>query len=419
MSFRETLQVLKKKSMLITLLMGFSSGLPLLLSWKTLQMWLSYTGGTNQVVGAFALVGLPYSLKFLWAPVIDRFAILGLGRRRGWIVLTQIGLFLSIACLSRINPIENLFLASIIALTISFFAASQDVAVDAYRKESLSEEEFGLGASLYTLGYRVAMWVAGGLALILADVLSWNTVYLLLSFVMLANVAITLWAEEPPPSEGRPRTLKDAVILPLQDFFTRDGAWYLLVFILMYKVGDLMAGNMLPKFYEFHHFTPTEVGIAAKSTAPFSVPAGTFLGGLLLLKLGVHRSLYLFGIVQALSTISFLIVNWLGHNVIALTAVVFFEDFTAGMGSAAFMAFMAALTNVSFSATQFALLSSLAAVPRTVISSITGFIVDYLGWTGFFIFCAASALPGLLMISHIAKLREKEKLKAENPRPSL
>lgn len=409
MSKRDILKSLSQKPMLLAFLMGFSSGLPLLLSSKTLQTWMSYTGGSNQVVGAMALVGLPYALKFIWAPVIDRFSLGKIGRRRSWLIATQLGVFASIAALSRLNPVEDIALASFFAICISFFGASQDTVVDAYRRESLRDEELGLAVSLYTVGYRIAIWVAGGLVLILADWLSWNTVYLMLSGVMLLNVGVVIWADEPAESKYRPRTLRDAVVLPLKDFFTREGAWVILLFILLYKVGDAMAGNMLPKFYAFLAFTPTEVGLAAKSTAPFSVSIGTFLGGLLLLRLGIYRSLLIFGIVQALSTLSFLIVNFFGHNIIALTSVVFFEDFSSGLGSAAFLAYMASLTNVSFTATQYALLSSLTAVPRTVISSITGILVETLGWNGFFTLCALAALPGLWMITYLMRKNDKNR----------
>lgn len=409
MSKRDLFKSLSQKPMLLALLMGFSSGLPYLLSSKTLQTWMSYTGGSNQVVGAMALVGLPYALKFLWAPFIDRFALGTFGLRRGWLIVTQLGVFASVAALSRLNPVEDLALASFFAICISFFGASQDTVVDAYRRETLRDEELGLAISLYTIGYRIAMWVAGGLVLILADWLSWNTVYLMLAGVMLLNVGVVLWADEPTEPKFRPRTLRDAVVLPLKDFFTREGAWLMLLFILLYKVGDAMAGNMLPKFYAYLSFTPTEVGVAAKSTAPFSVSAGTFLGGLLLLQLGIYRSLFIFGVIQALSTLSFLIVNFFGHNLIALTCVVFFEDFSSGMGSAAFIAFMASLTNVNFTATQYALLSSLTAVPRTVISSFTGLLVESLGWNGFFILCSVAALPGLYMITHMIRKMKVQK----------
>ena len=390
--------------MLMTLLMGFSSGLPLLLASKTLQTWMSYTGGTAKAVGAMALVGLPYSLKFLWAPLMDRYTPNRLGRRRGWMFISQLGILLCIIGLSFTNPVEQLFAASLLALGISFFGASQDIAVDAYRRESLNDEELGLGSSFYSMGYRIAMWITGGLALILADFISWNAVYLIMGGAMIVAIGFTFWADEPESSPGAPKTLQDAVFLPLKDFFSRNGAWLFLIFILLYKVGDSMAGNMLPKFYADLGFTKIEVGTIAKTMGPISVVSGTLLGGVLIIKLGIYRSLFIFGILQALSTLSFILLNAMGHSLPTFTGVIFFEDFTGGMGSAAFMAFMASLTNKSFTATQYALLTSLMAVPRTVISSITGYIVDFMGWVGFFLTCAVVALPGLILIYYVSKM---------------
>lgn len=397
------LKALSKKPMLVTLLMGFSCGMPFLLASKTLQTWMSYTGGTTRAVGAMALVSLPYSLKFLWAPIMDRYTINGLGRRRGWLLVAQIGLLLSIVAISFTNPTEQIALTSFFALCISFFGASQDTVVDAYRRETLLDEELGIGSSLYSMGYRIAMWITGGLALILADQLSWNTVYLIMASVMLVAIGFTLWADEPPPAPSSPKTMRDAVVLPLQEFFSRHNAILFLIFVLLYKVGDAMAGNMLPKFYEHLGFTATEVGVIAKTMGPFSVVIGTFVGGALILRLGLYRALFTFGVLQALSTLSFVVLDMSGHSLPALTGVVFFEDFTGGMGSAAFLAFMAVLTNKSFTATQYALLTSLMAVPRTVISAGTGYMVDALGWSGFFLTCAIVALPGLFLITRIKR----------------
>ncbi len=401
MAIKNLFTTLAQKPMRVALLMGFSSGLPLLLTSRTLQSWMSYTGGTNQAVAIIALVGLPYSLKFLWAPFMDRYTISNLGRRRGWIFATQLALFLSIAAISRLNPIEDFAWTAALALIISFFSASQDVVVDAYRRETILDEEQGLATSMYSLGYRIAMWIAGGLVLIMADHISWNTAYLLIAFVMLFSSISVFWADEPPPAQNLPHTLKDAVILPLKDFFGRPQAVTILMFILFYKLGDAMSGNMLAKFYAFHGFSAQEVGIAAKSTVPFSAPAGAFVGGVLILRVGLFRSLFTFGIVQIISTLGFIILNFTPHSIWTLGSVVFFEDFSAGMGSAALVAYMASLTNINFTATQFALMGSLAALPRTFISSVTGVMVDTLGWTAFFAVCGVMALPGLMLIRYL------------------
>jgi MFS transporter, PAT family, beta-lactamase induction signal transducer AmpG len=406
-SFKDLKAALVQKPMMATLVMGFSSGVPYLLASKTLQTWMSYTGGTNNMVGAMALVGLPYSLKFLWSPLLDRYRLTKLGRRRSWILFSQLGIFLSVLTLSFLKPVDQILLTSICALAVSFFGATQDIAVDAYRREILKDEELGLGSSIYSMGYRIANWITGGLALILAGLLSWNTVYLIMAIVMLLTVSATLWADEPTEASSSPKTLLDAVVLPLKDFFSRHGAVLFLIFILLYKVGDAMAGNMLPKFYADLGFTPQEVGIIAKTMGLYTVVVGTFVGGVLIMKLGIYRSLFVFGIFQALSTFSFVILNITGHNLIALTGVVLFEDFSSGLGSAAFMAFMASLTNKSFTGTQYALLTSLMAVPRTVISAFTGPLVSALGWSGFFTFCGVVAIPGLLLIRYVYNQQQK------------
>jgi PAT family beta-lactamase induction signal transducer AmpG len=403
-SYREIFSSLKQKPMALALLMGFSSGFPLLLSSKTLQTWIAYAGGTNTTVGAMAILGVPYSLKFLWAPLLDRYSIGPFGRRRGWLLISQLGVALSIFGLSRLNPVDEIFIASFFALGISFFGATQDIVIDAYRRETLKEEELGLGSAISNSGYRVALWVTGGLAIFMAGEISWNTIFALLALMMMGTWAITFWADEPTSSASAPRTLRDAVYLPLIDFFSRHGAVLMLIFVLLYKVGDSMAGNMLAKFYVHLGFTPQEVGAIAKTMGPIALTVGTFIGGALIYRFGIYRALFAFGVLQALSTISFVALDFAGHSLAVFSAVIFFEDFSSGMGSAAFMAFMASLTNKKFTGTQYALLTSLMAVPRTFIASFTGPMVDALGWTGFFILCALIALPGLILIRYVYRL---------------
>lgn len=397
-TWKEIFRSLTQKNMVIAMIMGFSSGVPLLLAGRTLQAWLSYAGSTNVLIGAAAVISLPYSLKFLWAPLVDRYEIPFLGRRRGWLLAAQICLFITIAVLSQTDPVGNIQMTFTFAFLIAFFGATQDIVVDAYRRESLKDEELGLASSVYQLGYRVAMWLTGGVALVIAGQLSWNTAYLLMATLMLVGIAATLWADEPKSSFARPHSLKDAIILPLKEFFSRRGALLFLLFILLYKLGDSMAGNMLAKLYKDLQFTPEEVGVIAKSMGPIAFLCGTFLGGLAMIRLGINKALLIFGVFQALSTLSFVYLNHLGHSLPGLTGVVFFEDFSSGMGSAAFLAFMASLTNRAFTATQYALLTSLMAMPRTFIAAWTGVIVDSLGWDGFFIFCTVIALPGLFLL---------------------
>lgn len=412
----DAFKALGQKRMAVNLLLGFSAGIPFLLVSRTLQAWVSYTGGSNILVGSLAAISIPYTFKFLWAPLLDRYELPFLGRRRGWLLITQALLLLAIAALSRTEPTVHLQLTMVLSITIAFLGATQDILVDAYRRESLRDEELGLGSSVYTMGYRTAMWLTGGAALILAGKLSWNTSYLIMSSLVLLGIFATLWSDEPPPSPQRPHNVRDAIFLPLKEFFSRNGAILILLFILIYKIGDALAGNMLNKFYADLNFSPEEVGYIAKTMGPFAVVAGTFIGGVLIFKMGINRALFIFGVLQALSTLSFVVLNEVGHNLAIFTGVVFFEDFTAGMGSAAFMAFMASMTNRAFTATQYALLTSLMAVPRTFFAAITGFLVDALGWNGFFTTCAAIAIPGLVVLVFLNRtLNNQENHVASEP----
>jgi MFS transporter, PAT family, beta-lactamase induction signal transducer AmpG len=396
------LRSLFQKRMIVALFMGVASGLPLLLTSKTLQAWMTDEQVDLKVIGLFAMVGLPYTLKFVWAPVFDRFTLPFLGRRRGWLLISQILLALSIVAMAFSNPQASPWWLAFLALLVSFFSASQDIVVDAYRRETLADEELGLGSTLYMYGYRVAMWVSGALALILADHMPWKLVYLMMAGAIGIAAITTIIADEPRIESPPPRSLKESVIGPLADFFARTGAWEILLFIILYKLGDTMAGAMATPFYLQLGFTKTDIGTIAKTFGLFSALAGGFVGGLLIIKLSISRSLFFFGILQALSTFGFSILAAIGMDRLALTAVIVFEDFTAGMGSAAFMAFMAMQTNKRFTATQYALLTSLMGIPRIFIAAPTGYLVEGLGWRTYFIFCTLIAIPGLLLVFRIA-----------------
>ena len=400
---REFLRLLSQKSMLVNLLLGFSSGLPLLLTSRTLQLWFSYKGASNVLVGAIALIGLPYSLKFLWSPLLDRFKVLGMGRRRGWLIVTQIGVLASIWLMSLLDPIKQTKWMMAGALLLAFMSASQDTVIDAYRREILSDEEIGIGASYYTMGYRVAMWMTGGLAVILASHMSWSSVYQITSLGIIVGIIATIIADE-PTVDHVPKTLEQAIWLPFREFFKRDHAVVILCFILLYKLGDAMAANMFSNFYVHLGFTPVEIGVVAKSFTPFSVTIGGFLGGALILRLGVYRSLFTFGILQALSTSTYAILDILGHSIPMLATVVFLEDFSNGMNTIALVAYLSTLSNRNFTATQYALFISLVNIPRVLISSTAGHFVDLFGFGGFFIFCALLALPGLSILYYLQRI---------------
>lgn len=404
-SWADTLRSVFTGRMLVAMLMGFSSGLPLLLTGSVLQAWLKDGGVDLASIGLFALVGLPYTLKFLWSPLFDRYIPPLFGRRRGWILVTQAGLAAALFFLSMARPAaDDLVWVSVAALLVAFFSASQDIVVDAYRRESLADDELGLGSALYVNGYRVGMLLAGGGGLILADWISFESMYRLMAAAMVACTVVTLLAPEPPLPEGRPTTLVNAVLLPFRDFFTREGAWLALAFVLFYKLGDTMASAMTTPFYLDLGYSKTEIGTVVKLFGFWATLAGGTLGGIWIMRVGLNRALWWFGLGQMLSTLGFVVLAQLAPGITALATVVAVENLTAGLGTAAFVGFMAALTDRRFTATQYALLSSLMGVPRVIASAPTGWLAQWLGWPGFFLLCTLIAIPGLLLLRWITRL---------------
>ena len=391
--------------MLVALLMGFASGLPLLLTGSVLQAWLKDGGIDLKAIGLFALVGLPYTVKFLWSPLFDRYTLPLFGRRRGWLLLMQVGLAAALLGLSFAHPSpDRLLPISVAALLVAFFSASQDIVVDAYRRETLAEAELGLGSALYVNGYRVGMLLAGGGGLILADLFSFEAMYRLMAAFMLAAVVVTVFAPEPPLPEGRPRTLAEAVFLPFRDYFTREGAWLALAFILLYKLGDTMASAMTVPFYLELGYSKTEIGAVVKLFGFWATIIGGTLGGIWILRIGLERALWIFGLGQMISTFGFAVLAMVPPSAAALATVVAVENLTAGLGTAAFVGFMAALTDKRFTATQYALLSSLMGVPRVLAAAPTGWMAASMGWFAFFVFCALIAIPGLVLLRWITRL---------------
>jgi PAT family beta-lactamase induction signal transducer AmpG len=392
------LSVICSGRMLVALLMGFSCGLPLLLTISVLQAWMKEEGVDLTVIGMMALVGLPYTLKFLWAPVLDRFTLPFLGRRRGWLLVAQGALILSISGLGFTDPGKSPWMVACIAFLVTFFSASQDIVVDAYRREDLPDEELGLGSSLYVNGYRVGMLLASGGGLIMADHMPFFMVYQIMAACLLPGVATTLLAPEPEIHAGTPKTIKEAVFDPLIEYFQRQGALWILAFILLYKIGDTMASAMTIPFYLDIGFSKTQIGAVVKLFGFWATVGGTLIGGIIMLRLEINRSLWIFGFLQAISTAGFAILARIGNSLPALSAVIAFENFSSGMGTAAFVTFMASITNKKFTATQYALLSSLMGVPRVMASAPTGFMVKKLGWETFFIICTLIAAPGILLL---------------------
>jgi PAT family beta-lactamase induction signal transducer AmpG len=388
--------------MLVAFVMGFACGLPLLLTVSVLQAWMKDEGVDLTVIGMMALVGLPYTLKFLWAPFLDRFTLPILGRRRGWMLVAQIALTVSIAGLGQSNPVLNPWLLAFAAFLVTFFSASQDIVVDAYRREDLSDEELGLGSSLYINGYRVGMLLASGGGLIMADHMDFSTVYLILAACMLPGLITTLLTPEPDTPAGIPKTMREAVIDPLVEYFSRKEALWILAFVLLYKVGDTMASAMTTPFYLDIGFSKSEIGAVVKLFGFWATIAGGLAGGIMMLRLGINRCLWIFGFLQAASTAGFALLANVGYSIPLLSAVIAFENLSSGMGTAAYAAFMASITNKKFTATQYALLTSLMGVPRVLASAPTGFLAKNIGWEPFFIFCALIAIPGMLLLLKFA-----------------
>lgn len=370
-------------------------------------MWLAREGIDVKTIGFMSWVGLAYSLKFIWAPLLDRYELTKTGRRKSWLILTQVALIVLIAAMGAFHPTQSLFPLALTAVLVAFFSATQDSVIDAYRREFLPDEEMGLGASMTTYGYRIAMLISGGVGIGLvgdADFnLTWNQLYFIMAGLMGIGFLTSLFIPEPEVSEPIPKSLQEAVIEPFKEFFKRPQALLLLTFVIAFKLGDSLSGQMLNKFYVDMQFTNQDVGFIAKTVGLLSSLIGLFLGGLLIKKLNVYRALVLFGVLQALSTAYFMSLTWTGPQNWALALAVVFEDITSGMGTSAFLAFMALLTNKRFSATQYALLASFASVGRNFFSGFSGIMVDQLGWALFFLTCAIIALPGIFMAIYLQK----------------
>jgi MFS transporter, PAT family, beta-lactamase induction signal transducer AmpG len=399
--FQSLLQVFQSRKMAALILLGFASGLPLYLTSKTLQAWMTVEGVDLEAIGLFSLVGIPYSLKFLWSPLLDRFVPPFLGRRRGWLVLIQAALILAIASMTWQNPTQAIQLLAINAVIVAFLSATQDIAADAYRTDVLEMHELGAGAAVFVLGYRIALLVTGSLALILADRISWSMVYLILAAVMAIGLLASLWAPEPKIKGQPPESLLDAVVLPFVEFFQRLGGGHgamILVFVVLYKLGDAVAANMSTPFLLQTGFTQTDIGAIQGGMGLIATIVGTLAGGALLTQLGINRSLWIFGGLQAISNLAYFGLAQLGKDYSFMILTINIENFCAGLGNAAFLAFFMSLCNARFSATQFALLSSLMAVSRDILVAPAGAIAAKIGWSSFFLFSIAVAIPGLLLL---------------------
>ncbi|HMJ20096.1 MAG TPA: AmpG family muropeptide MFS transporter [Gemmatimonadaceae bacterium] len=399
------LRIFGQPKMGILLLLGFSSGLPFYLTSKTLQAWMTTAHVDLKTIGFFSLVTLPYSLKFVWAPVMDRYVPPFLGRRRGWVLITQVLLLLAIAAMSLHDPQQGLRMLAVNAIAITFFSASQDISLDAYRTDVLQDREMGAGAAVFVMGYRVAMITTGALAFFLADRMPWQTVYLILSTLILIGIATTFFAPEPVLSDAPPRTLVEAVVLPFADFFQRVGimrAVLVLVFIVVYKYSDSLAGSMTTPFLLQAGFSQTEVGAVFLGVGVIATIAGVVAGGAVIGKLGINRSLWIFVVFQGLSNLTYYGLSLAGKSHAFMVAAIITENFGLGLVTAGMTAYLMSMCNKRFTATQFALLSSLMAASRDILVAPAGKIAESIGWPGFFLITVAMAIPPLLLLPLIA-----------------
>lgn len=397
--------------MLICVFTGLASGLPLYILIQLVPAWLRTEGIGLKEIGFFALIQLPYTWKFFWAPFVDRYTVPLMGRRRGWMLLTQIGLLIAIALLGYWSPVDNLSVIAGLCLLVAFFSATQDIVIDAYRRELLSDEELGLGNSIHVQAYRIAGLLPGALSLILADSIPWSWVFAITALYMLIGIAMTLVISEAISEPKRPATLKEAIVEPFKEFVGRSqwrGALLILGFMFLYKLGDNMATALSTPFYIDLGFSLTQIGVVAKNAALWPSIIGGMMGGILMLKIGINRALWLFGVVQLVTILGFALLAYVGNNLSLLVLVIAMEYLGVGLGTAAFTAFIARATNPAFAATQFALFTALAAVPRTLSSALSGVIVETVGWVEFFLLCTIIALPGMLLLFKVAPWNEVE-----------
>ena len=404
------------------LFLGFFSGIPLALTGSTLQVWMTESHIDITIIGAFSLVGIPYAWK-IWAPLLDRYLPPILGRRRGWLLLTQIALAIAIAFMAFLNPTTGVGLIAIAAVAVAFFSSTQDIVIDAYRIETLKPDQQAAGASVFVIGYRLAMLFSGAFVLIMTSDqgwnISWKSTYLLMSGIMLVSTLFTLSGSE-PEANYQPKTLKEAILVPFWDFFKRPGSLEIILFISLYKLDVVVAQSLLSRFLLDMHFSKIDLAKAYKLFGMAATLAGGLAGGYFYPKLGAFRCLLFFGIFQGLSTLLLACVALVGHEHWILYTAVAGENFASGMGTTAYSAFLALLCNRKFTATQYALLTSLMAVTRTIGASPSGFMAKFLGvtpplvlvsaqdlitqgWTHYFYFCALLALPALLMLTRFSK----------------
>ncbi len=399
---------LLNRRLAVMLPLGFASGLPLALTAGTLQAWLTVEGVDLKTIGIFTLVGLPYTLKFLWAPVMDRIVPPWFGRRRGWMLLTQLCVAIGLCLMALTNPRTQPEWLAAYALLVAFLSASLDIVFDAYRTDALESHERGLGAAVWVNGYRVALLVAGAGALVLADSVGWQMTYLAMAAVMLAGLVIIVLSPEPSRVADPPKSLSEAVGAPLREFFSRPQAVGFLAVIVLYKLGDAFAASLQTAFLIGGiGFSATDVG-AAKGVGILATLLGALVGGIMMTRSGLVQSLLAFGVLQAISNLGFVVLAVAGKSSTVLMAAIVIENVTGGMGTVAFVALVMSLCDPRYTATQFALLSSLEALGRVFAGRPSADVVEAVGWTQFFLFTVVVALPGLWAVWRLRYQIERE-----------
>ncbi len=415
-------QALTHKRMLICILNGFTAGMPLYFLVQMIPAWLRAEEVDLKTIGFFGFVLAPYSFKYLWAPLVDRYVPPFLGRRRGWMIITQIAIFISMLSLAFLSPHDQIDFILYAGLAIGFFGASQDIVLDAYRRELLPDEELGLGNAYYANAYRISGFIPGSLGLILGGQLGWGMSFPIVAAFMFVGIFHTIWIDEITEDVSAPKNLKEAVIEPFKEFFTRDtfshGA-YIILFIFFYKFGDTIATTLQTPFFLDVGFKLEEIGTISKVVSVWAMIVGGSLGGIIMFKTGINKSLWIFGVVQLLTILGFAALNEIGPQWWALAITVALEYLGVGLGSAALMAFIAANTNKNFTGTQLALLSSIFAIPKMFAGVLAGIIVEGVqeddgifftlfgelpgyGYTNFFIICTVMAMPGMLLLFKVA-----------------
>ena len=413
MSRSELQAAVFNRRMLICIFTGLASGLPLYILIQLVPAWLRTEGVGLTEIGFFTLLQLPYTWKFVWAQLLDRYTF-PLGRRRGWMLLSQVLVLICVSAMGFWSPVDNLSVIAVLCSLVSLFSATQDIALDAYRRELLPDAELGLGNSIHVQAYRVSGLLPAALSLILADHLPWSWVFIITAAYMLIGVVLTLSIEEANRQPKPPKSLREAVVEPFKEFIQRcnwSGALLLLSFVFLYKLGDSMATALSTPFYIDLGFSLTQIGVVAKNAALWPSIVGCLLGGLLMLKIGINRALWLFGVVQLVTILGFALLASMGNSLSMLVIVVAMEYLGVGLGTAAFTAFIARATNPAYAATQFALFTALAAVPRTLSSAVSGLVVEQVGWMQFYLICTALAVPGMLLLLKVAPWNGEHHLK--------